>query len=133
MSRQLLRVCLPLCLGMLILGCSSGEPPAGPADAVQTFYEHLNNGDYGKAMELYNAEARKVLADPDSASAGAFAEWAKEATKDGTIELVDVMNENEGEAGATVEYQVRYSDGTRSVHTVKLTFEDGSWKLGLIG
>ena len=133
MSRNLLRTLIPLLLGLLVLGCSSGEQEPGPADAVEAFYEHLNDGDYSQAMALYNTEARKVLEDPDSASAEGFATWAKGETKDGTIDHVEVTDERKADESVTVEYQVRYTDGTRALHTVTLTLEDGAWKLGLIG
>jgi hypothetical protein len=100
---------------------------------VEEFYERLNDGDYRRAMALYNAEARQVLDDPDSASTEGFAEWAKLETKNGTVDRVQVMDERADEENATVDFQVVYSDGTRTVHTVKLTLEEGEWKLGLIG
>jgi len=134
MSRLQLRASLILLLGLLVLGCSSeGEEKLGPAQAVEAFYEHLNNADHEKALALYDAEARKVLDDPLSGSAEGFAEWVKLETKDGTIDHVEVLTERPVEESVMIEYQVRYTDGTRALHTVTLTLEDGTWKLGLIG
>jgi hypothetical protein len=132
MSRTLHRTLVLSFLGLLILGCAS-EPENGPTQAVKDFYRHLNNENYRGAMALYNAEARQVLEDPNTASAEGFAEWARTETKDGDIDEVRVLQEQADEASATVEYEVVYKDGTRAAHTVTLTLEDGAWKLGLIG
>jgi len=132
MSRTLHRTLVLPFLGLLLLGCSS-SPDDGPAQAVKDFYRHLNNENYRGAMSLYNAEARQVLEDPNTASAEGFAEWARAETKDGEVDEVRVLQEQAEEASATVEYEVVYSDGTRANHTVTLTLEDGGWKLGLIG
>jgi hypothetical protein len=118
-------------LALLVVACSSA-PEDGPAQAVEQFYGHLNDGDYRRAMALYSAEARAALDDPDSASAEGFADWAKLETKDGKVDRVQVTQEQADEASATVEFSVVYKDGTSASHTVTLTFEDGAWKLGLI-
>jgi hypothetical protein len=132
MSRTLHRTLVPLFIGLLLLGCSS-SPDNGPTQAVKDFYRHLNNENYRGAMSLYNAEARQVLEDPNTASAEGFAEWARVETKDGKVDEIRVLQEQADEASATVEYEVVYKDGTRANHTITLTLEDGAWKLGLIG
>ena len=132
MSRAMHRTFVLLSFVLLLLGCSS-SPDNGPAQAVKDFYRHLNNENYRGAMSLYNAEARGVLEDPSTSSAEGFAEWARAETKDGKVDEVRVLQEQADEASATVEYEVVYKDGTRANHTVKLTLEDGAWKLGLIG
>jgi hypothetical protein len=132
MNRSLRRKLFPLFIGLLLLGCSSA-PASGPGQAVQDFYRHLNDENYHGAMSLYNAEAKQVLQDPDSASQEAFAEWARLETKNGRVDEVKLLEEQVEEASATIEYEVLYRDGTRARHSVTLTFEEGEWKLGLIG
>ena len=132
MSRSLHRTLVLPFLGLLLLGCSS-SPDNGPAQAVERFYRHLNNENYRGAMSLYNAEARQILEDPNTASAEGFAEWARVETKDGKVDQLRVLQEQADETSETVEYEVVYTDGTRANHTVSLTLEEGAWKLGLIG
>lgn len=114
-------------------GCASA-PDGGPEQAVQGFYTHLNDGNYGAAIGLYSAEALSVLQDPDSASDSAFAAWAKEETKEGSVDRVEVVQqEATGDDSATVEFRVVYRDGSTAEHTVTVTRESGAWKMGLIG
>lgn len=133
MSRTLCRSLAPVLLGLLVLACSSPAPPSGPTEAVEQFYRHLNAGNFGKAKALYSAEARSTLADPDSASDEGFAQWAGIETKDGKVDEVRVTQEDTQETQAVVEYEIVYKDGTRATRSVKLTMEDGEWRLGLIG
>ena len=120
---------VPLLAMLVVLGCS-GPKAAGPGQAVQDFYRHLNDGNYDDAMTLYSAEARDVLAAPDSG----FADWAKTETKSGKIDGVEVVAEKEvGEQTATVTYEIVYTDGSKVARTVSVTLEDGAWKLGFIG
>ena len=114
--------------GLLMSGCASSDEAAGEAaQAVQSFYKHLNDGNYDAARSLYNAEARGVLLDPNSA-------WAKLETKEGKIDRVEIVGEEElPEEGTSVRYRVVYSDGSSAERTVPVTLEQGKWKLGLIG
>ncbi len=129
-SRVLL---LALAAGALV-GCASSEPVGGAGQAVQEFYRHLNDGQYSVALSLYNAETRGVLEDPNAASDSAFADWAKLETKGGKVDRVDVVQQDEtGEATASVQYRVVYSDGSSVERKVSMTFEAGKWKLGWIG
>jgi hypothetical protein len=121
--------------GLLMSGCASSEQGAGEAaQAVQDFYEHLNDGDYDAARALYNAEARDVLLDPNTASEDAYSAWAKLETKEGKIDRVEIVGEEEiPEQGTKVQYRVVYSDGSSVERSVPVTLEQGAWKIGLIG
>jgi len=131
--RRVIGIVLAALLVLAGAGCAS-ESSDGPQQSIEQFYQHLSDRNYRGAMSLYNAEARKVLEDPDMASDSGFAEWAKLETKDGKIDAVTVVQqENPDETRATVEFRVVYSDGSTVDRTVTLTLEDGQWKLGLIG
>jgi len=114
-----------------ILGCGpsqEGETEAGgPGGAVQSFYRHLNDGDYPEAKVLYTSEARQALDDPEM-----FGSWAEQATRKGTISKIEIINSTVEETSATVEFEIVFDDGSKEPHTVELVDEDGQWKLGLI-
>jgi hypothetical protein len=120
-------------LALLVAGCSSEPPEEGPGDAVELFYRHLNEGNYGGAKALYSSQARSILEDPDSADDAGFAEWAKLETKEGQIESVNVVSESEEEDAAALDYEIVYTDGSRVQRKVTMVRENGDWKMGLIG
>jgi len=131
--RHVIGVVLAVLLLLAGAGCASG-PSDGPQQSIEQFYQYLSDGNYRGAMSLYSAEAREVLEDPDTASDTGFAEWAKLETKDGKVDKVTVVPQEEsGETSAAVEYRVVYSDGSSVDRKVTMTLEDGEWKLGLIG
>jgi hypothetical protein len=118
----------------LLPACSGGDEASGPGGAVQRFYEHLNSGDIAGAKSLYNAEALKLLNDPDFSSEEGFANWAKEHTKDGSISGVTILGTEALESGGNrVEFQINYDDGSSTTAEVTATEENGEWKLGLLG
>ena len=118
----------------LIVACSGSDQATGPGGAVQRFYEHLNAGDYAAAKSLYNAEALRLLNDPEFSSDEGFANWAKGHTRDGSISEVTILGTEELESGETrVEFQINYEDGSSTTAEVTATEEDGEWKLGLLG
>ncbi len=116
-----------------VVFCASGEKDGTPGHAVQQFYDHLNAGRYAAAKQLYSAEALAVIDDPALSSEDAFHEFAVTETKQRTVSEVVVISSETGEAEAEVEYEVRYGDGGYKRSTVRLTLEDGVWKLGLVG
>ena len=122
-----------LLLFLVLAACSSGPPEVGPGDAVELFYEHLNDGNYGDAKALYSTQARSILSDPDSADDAGFAEWAKIETKEGQIQDVNVVNETQEEEVAALDYEIVYTDGSRAQRKVTMVRENGDWKMGLIG
>jgi hypothetical protein len=119
---------------LMLPACSSGtDEPAGPEDAVKSFYRHLNDGDYDTVMGLYSAEVRAVLDDPESSSADAFRSWAEQHTHDGSIKNVEILKSEAVETGTFVEYRLDFDDGTSWSGNVTLTEEDGAWKMGFVG
>ena len=121
MSRSLCRLLLPLFLGLLLLGCSPTEKVGAPGQAVESFYQHLNERNYRAAIALYNAEAREILDDPNAATPAGFAEWAQLETKDGRVDSIHVVQEQAEETTATVDYEIVYRDGTRATRNVSMT------------
>lgn len=127
-KRSLLLVLL--LLPALMLSCSQSTDEAGPAGAVKQFYTHLNDGDYQAAKEMYDAEARKTVEDPELFSEAGFRSWAEEQTKRRSIKGVEILQAVDDETGTDIEYEISYRDGSSKTSRVRATEEEGEWKLG---
>ena len=119
-------------LVLAVAACSAPSSEGGPEQTLQEFYRQINDGDYASAMTLYSSEALDLWEDPAIAGDSSFADWAKGQTKSGSVDRVNVVEKNEGEATASIEFDVVYSDGATARHTVEMVQEDGRWKMGLI-
>ena len=112
-------------------GCSgNGQAEEGtPGAAVQGFYRHLGNGTYEAAQAMYSAEAREIVADPEM-----FRAWAKQATREGSIDEVSILESTvaENQTDAWVDFEIAFADGSTEVYSVQLVDEGGEWKLGLV-
>jgi hypothetical protein len=129
MKRQPSLLLILVAIGLL-LACSKSGEAEGPGGVVQQFYDQLNSGNYSAAKEMYNAEARATLNDPEVSSAAGFRTWANTQTKDRTISRVEIIESASDETGATVDYEIQYRDGSAKRGQVRLTQEEGEWKLG---
>jgi len=129
LNRQPRLALLALALG-LILACSQSGEAEGPGGAVQLFYQQLNSGNYNAAKEMYNAEVRATLDDPEVSSASGFRAWANTQTKERTISKVEILESVSDETGATIDYEIQYKDGSTKKSQVHMTQEEGEWKLG---
>jgi hypothetical protein len=121
-------------LASLILACSGGVEEGSPGQTVQIFYQHLNDGAYDDARNLYNQEALAVIEDPNFGSEEGYREWARSETKQGLVDRVEIVDTTLDETGssATVAFEVVYTDGTTKPAETVLILEDGAWKIGLI-
>jgi hypothetical protein len=112
-------------------GCSgSGQVEEGtPGAAVQNFYGHLGAGSYDAAQAMYSAEAREVVANPEM-----FRSWAEQATREGSIEKIVIVETKvaESQTDAWVDFEIAFKDGSSEANSVQLVDENGDWKLGLV-
>ena len=131
MKRTTAIALITLCLALA--ACSSGPDDGGPQGTVQDFYRHINEGDYANAMTLYSAEALDLWEDSGDAAESGFADWAKGVTRSGSVDRVEIVEETLTEQTANVSFEVRYTDGSTSSHSVELVQEEGRWKMGLVG
>lgn len=117
-------------IGLLsVLSCSLSK---SPSDTVEQFYALLNVGEYAKAKELYNSEAKQVAEGQLLELGGGFSKFADLETRFGTIREINIVNSRERGEGAAVDYEIVYKDGSSVNKTVRLTKEKGWWRLGLI-
>ena len=117
---------------LLVPGCSSGPQEGSPGHTVQQFFERLNDGNYDSAKALYDADALQAVDDPAVSSPEAFSQWALSETKRGTLSDVRILESETGESEAQIDYELRYMDGSSKRGSVRLTQEQGQWRLGLV-
>ena len=79
-------------------------------------------------MALYVESNRTAMAAPDSV----FGDWAKEETKNGTIESVEIEPVTLPGDTITVPFALVYRDGTRAQRSVEAYRIGGAWQLGSI-
>lgn len=117
---------------LLLPGCGGGgEEAEEPGDVVETFYDHLNQGNYTEAMTLYSSDALQALEGGDPDETG-FADWAREETRDGSLQRIAVVHIEQPGETATVEFEIVYGDGTKQRRSVTLVREDGAWRMNLV-
>jgi hypothetical protein len=129
--RRMIATTLLMLAALALGGCSgSGQAEDGtPGAAVQNFYGHLGHGSYEAAQAMYSAEAREIVADPEM-----FRSWADQATRQGTIDKVIIVDSAiaEDQANATVDFEIAFRDGSTEAYSVQLVDDAGDWKLGLV-
>lgn len=93
-----------------------------PSDVVRAAYSAANEGRYSEAntylssevLKRYSAEEVKALWD--------------EATREGTIDRIQILREIPGER-TTVHFRLYYQDGTTKEDDEVLIMENGAWKI----
>jgi hypothetical protein len=118
-----------LCLLALCAACSSGSSTSETELAVQQFYDRLGAEDYTAVLDLYSADVRDALQISGGQVDQGYVEWAQEETKMGKVNGIEIVEESVDGDTAEVKYRIAYGDGSTSDRSVKLTQEDGEWKL----
>ena len=121
-----------LCLLALCAACSSSSSTSEAELAIQQFYDRLGSEDYTAALSLYKTDVREALQISGGQVDQGYVEWAQEETKMGKVNGIEVVEESVDGDTAEVKYRIAYGDGSTSDRSVKLTREDGEWKLGYI-
>jgi hypothetical protein len=128
------RVWIPLfCIVALFGACSSSDSGKSETElAIQQFYDRLGAEDYPTALGYYSMQVREMLEVTGGGVDESYIEWAREETKQGSVERVEIVNETVEAETADIKYRVVYDDGSTAERTVSLTREEGEWKLGFI-
>ena len=105
---------------------------ASPTAVVQAFYAYANAGRYADAQELLSEEARNAIAGPLGQLSGGWKGICDRNTKNGTIQLVEILSEDVRGEGATVIANISFRDGSsKSQDKTSLVKVGGKWKIGL--
>lgn len=111
------------------VACSGSGDGAG--QAVRSFYDHLDRGDYDAARRMYTPQARSRVEEILD-TAGGFPSWARTETREGTIQEIRILEESAQDSGVRVAYEIVYEDGTTTTRAVPVERSGGRWRLGLI-
>ena len=121
-----------LCLLVLCAACSSSTSTSETELAIQQFYDELGAENYTSVLDMYTADVRQALEISGGQVDQGYIEWGQAETKMGKVDRIEIIEEStEGET-TVVKYRVVYGDGSAVERSVKLTQEDGKWKLGYI-
>ena len=121
-----------LCLLALCAACSSSSSTSETEVAIQQFYDRLGAEDYTTVLGMYNADVRQALQISGGQVDQGYVAWAQKDTKMGKVDGIEIVEETVDNDTAEVKYRVDYGDGSTADRSVKLTREDGQWKLGYI-
>jgi len=133
MSRSCRHLIPLLCIVALFASCSSSDSDSSPTgEAIQQFYDRLEAEDYSGALGHYSAQVREMLEVEGGEVDESYVAWAREETKQGSVQRVEIVEESVEAEKAEVKYQVVYGDGSTATRSVSMTLEEGQWKLGFI-
>ena len=109
--------------GLFIVGCGA----AGPADAVENFYYHVEAGEVEAAADLFSDQITALI--PRDKLKTGLAEQTREMKEKGGIASFEVLSEEITGEVADVQIRVEYGNGESEEQEIQLTLIDGEWKL----
>lgn len=114
-------------VALAFVSCNNNSPEA----VVQEYVADLQAGKYEEALDLFYF--KKELTDKDKQQYVSLMteKWGKEIDKKGGISGVEITNVEVAEDGntATVNYTMKYGDGSTKDENTKLLKVDGKWKM----
>jgi hypothetical protein len=128
MSKRIFLLSITLAILVTAAGCA-GMGSESPSDVVKAVYMAANDGNTG--------EVERRLSAPDSAtveiigilaSQGKQQRW-KPSVKKGSIESIEILNEQKTTYRATVRFRLHFKDGKKKEMQVPLIKEGGVWKI----
>lgn len=117
--KKLFAVCATVVL--LLAGCSPS-----PKGVVEAYYQNLDQGKITEAGKLLSSRVT-AMAGEEKMRAGLQSD-AERMQKKGGIASITVEGEAKGELG-TFQAHIKYKDGSETDNEVKVTKEDGGWKI----
>jgi len=113
------------CLG--VIGCGRGG--GSPAEVVKAFYMAANEAKYSEAEGYLSSETKELMKSPLVALGGGLKATVDMATKNGTIERIEITGERIRGEGAMVYFTLYFEDGTQRSKAETLIHEGGRWKI----
>jgi hypothetical protein len=104
-------------------------PYGSPAEVIKTFYSACNSGNYSVAERLLVPEANRVLTRHIGAVDGGLRGICDEATKQGHIQKVEVVQQEVRGEVAQVRYMLYYADGSALEESQGLVVRHWVWKI----
>jgi len=113
---------------VLTSGCGASGG-SSPSTTVKAFYETANSGKYDEAKKFLSSEFLNALNGPIGAIGGGTRGILGQATRNGSIEQVEVMNEEIKGEGAVVHVKLHLKGGKIETDDTPLIKEKGVWKV----
>ena len=125
--KKILSIMTLALVALAFVSCSNNSPEA----VVQEYVADLQAGKYEEALDLFYF--RKELTDKDKQQYISMMteKWGKEIDKKGGITGVDITDVAVAEDGntATVNYTLKYGDGSTKDQNTSLVKVDDKWKI----
>ena len=112
----------------ILLTSNCGLLKKSPSETVKAAYMAANKGDYSEAERYLSSEAINTMKGIGALGGGTKGIWDRN-TRNGTIEKIEILNEDIRGEGATVLIKIHFKDGSTTDSTEPLIQENGSWKL----
>jgi hypothetical protein len=123
----------PICIAIAafasaIAGCNVIQDKS-PSDVVKAAYMAANDGNYSAAAGYLSKDAREAIESGLGVLIGGMKGAWDKATRDCTIDRIDILEETIRGEGATVRIKIHFKDGSSKKDNEKLIREDGRWKM----
>ena len=117
-------------VAVLAFAMLTGFAPYGsPADVIKTFYSACNSRSYPVAERLLVPEANRVLTRHIGAVEGGLRGICDEATKQGHLQRVEILQQEVRGEVAQVRYMLYYADGSAIEESQGLVVKHWVWKI----
>jgi len=129
MNRRTYRLAIAVFTLGVLLGCADLVGSETPSEVVKAVYTAANEGN--------NVEVERRLSSPDPAaveivgilaSNGKQQQW-KPSVKPGSLQRVEILNEEKTTYRATVRFKLHFTNGTEKEMELQLLKETGYWKI----
>ena len=100
-----------------------------PPEVIKTFFSACNSGNYSLAGSLLVPEANRVLTRHIGAVEGGLRGICDEATKQGHLQKVEILQQEVRGEVAQVRYMLYYADGSAIEESQGLVVKHWVWKI----
>jgi hypothetical protein len=104
-------------------------PHDSPPEVIKTFFSACNSGNYSLAGSLLVPEANRVLTRHIGAVEGGLRGICDEATKQGHLQKVEILQQEVRGEVAQVRYMLYYADGSAIEESQGLVVKHWVWKI----
>lgn len=117
-------------LTLLFAGCDK-QSQQSPSNVVKKAYMLANEGKYQETRKYFSSELLKDMKGEEWTKRGGLKGAWDRFTKDGTIEKIEIKEENIFDDRARVKFKLFFRDGSIIEEDEPLKKEDGVWKISL--
>ena len=113
----------------IFLTSNCGLMKKSPSDVVKSAYMAANKGEYSEADKYLSSEILNALKNGLGAVGGGSKGTWDRYTQNGTIEKIEILNEEIRGEGAKVSFKLYFKDGSTKDSKEPLRLENGEWKI----